>query len=158
MTDLHAELASVTIQLQEKEAQLASLANSLQEKDRIIIGMKDALDMTRGRLSEAGGVVRRIAELSAELAEAAAGGSQVEENSVLTQTNYELFTANRTLLERERELHKYQVRIQTFFPFFPPIFAKPWENSTICKNSIIFRKRKQNMRQKSRKLPASWQN
>lgn len=105
---LHAELSSVTSQLREKELQLASLSASLLEKDKIMQGLRSELDMTHSRLTEAGGVVKRIAELSSQLASAASGGAPVDENQVLTQTNYELFSANRTLLERERELHHLQ--------------------------------------------------
>jgi len=62
------------------------------------------------KLTEAGAVMSQITSLSQALVDAAGGlGASLDESSVLAQTNYELFKANRALLERELELQQMQV-------------------------------------------------
>ncbi|KAL2612629.1 hypothetical protein R1flu_024321 [Riccia fluitans] len=72
--------------------------------------MRIDLDDSKVQLSMATSVVEQISALSRALVDSAKRGTAAgnDEESVLVQTNLELFSANRSLLERELQLQHYQ--------------------------------------------------
>lgn len=110
VASLQAELVQVKGRLKEKEEELAKMSALLAEKDCTIAAMRADLTFSNEKLSEATSVVEQIAALSKSLAQSAANGLEVSvgDNEVLMQTNFELFAANRALLERELELQRFQ--------------------------------------------------
>eukprot|EP00271_Cylindrocystis_brebissonii_P015096 TRINITY_DN3707_c0_g1_i1.p1 TRINITY_DN3707_c0_g1~~TRINITY_DN3707_c0_g1_i1.p1 ORF type:complete len:868 (+),score=201.60 TRINITY_DN3707_c0_g1_i1:310-2913(+) len=107
---LETELMTVKMKLKEKEEELARLTVLLGEKDVMIESMRADLSSSNLQLAEATSVVEKIAALSRSLAQTAALGAGVarQENPVLMQTNYELFAANKALLNREVELQRLE--------------------------------------------------
>ncbi|BBN17468.1 hypothetical protein MPTK1_7g14770 [Marchantia polymorpha subsp. ruderalis] len=108
--ELRKEVSQVKSLLQSKEEQLRKLTTLLQEKEEQLSIMRIDLDDSKVQLSEATSVVEQISALSRALVDSAKQGatSTHDDESVLMQTNLELFSANRSLLERELQLQHYQ--------------------------------------------------
>jgi chromosome segregation ATPase len=112
VASLQAELSRVKSLLSSKESELAKMHKLLAQKDDQLSAIRADFEAQSVKLSEAGSVMSQITSLSQALVDAAGGvGASLDESSVLAQTNYELFSANRALLERELELQKMQVRL-----------------------------------------------
>lgn len=112
ISSLLVEVSDVKSRLAAKEAELAKLQTTITQKDEQLAAIRADFDAQSAKLSEAGSVMSQITSLSQALVDAAGGlGVNVDESSVLAQTNYELFRTNRALLEREMELQKMQVRM-----------------------------------------------
>lgn len=118
VASLQAELSRVKSLLSTKESELAKMHELLAQKDDQLTAIRADFEAQSVKLAEAGSVMSQITSLSQALVDAAGGvGASLDESSVLAQTNYELFSANRALLERELELQKMQVRLRVLFGF-----------------------------------------
>lgn len=108
--ELRKEVSEVRAVLQSKEEQLLRLSALLQEKEEQLLIMRTNLDDSQVQLSEATSIVEQIAALSTSLVDSANQGkpSVYDEESILMQTNVELFSANRKVFERELQLKHFQ--------------------------------------------------
>ncbi|GLJ27881.1 hypothetical protein SUGI_0547350 [Cryptomeria japonica] len=107
---LHEEISQLKGLMRAKEDQLLKASLMLKDKEDQLKMMQFDLDDNKLKLSEAASVVEHIADLTKALVESAKEGKALtmDEDSVLIQTNCELFATNRALLERELQLQHIQ--------------------------------------------------
>lgn len=107
---LHEEISQLKGLMRAKEDQLLKAALMLKDKDEQLKIIQSDLDDKKLKFSEAASVVEHIADLTKALVESANEGKSLtmDDDSILLQTNCELYATNRALLERELQLQHIQ--------------------------------------------------
>ncbi|GLJ32749.1 hypothetical protein SUGI_0659330 [Cryptomeria japonica] len=119
--ELHEEISWLKDQMRTKEDELLEATNLLQDKERKMNVMQLDMDNDKIRLSQAENMVENIANLTNTLVGSAAESRSLsmDEDSLQIQTNCDLFSLKRALIEKgleiqrlleksEKDLEKYQ--------------------------------------------------
>ncbi|KAH9289613.1 hypothetical protein KI387_033730, partial [Taxus chinensis] len=103
---LHEEISQLKCLMRAKEDQLVKATLMLKDKEEQVKMMQFNLDDNKLKLSEVASIVEHIADLTRTLVESAKEGKglTMDEDSILMQTNCELFATNRALLETKLQL------------------------------------------------------
>lgn len=110
LENLQEEISQFKSLMRDKEDQLLKATLMLKDKEEQVKMMQLNLNDNKLKLSEATSVVEHIADLTRILVESAKEGNvlTMDEDSLIMQTNCELFATNRALLETKLQLQHLQ--------------------------------------------------
>lgn len=110
LKNLQEEIFQFKSLMRDKEDQLLKATIMLKDKDEQVKTMQLNLNDNKLKLSEATSVVEHIADLTRILVESAKEGNvlTMDEDSLIMQSNCELFATNRALLETKLQLQHIQ--------------------------------------------------